>query len=154
MSLIWKCGHVDRINQNKQNISRNGCQVVFDLCRGEPSEACLVADSNFDVLLGHLALKALLQKVEVTGWGLSCSFGSHLGHKRAHEHVNKSTIPSVSRWLCGWHLPIPDRCCTLRERPHKMQDCFIQLSPFQNQYSTYISTVVENKAWRIKLFLH
>lgn len=26
--------------------------------------------------------------------------------------INTSNIPSMSRWLCGWHLLIPDRCCT------------------------------------------
>lgn len=26
--------------------------------------------------------------------------------------INTSNIPSMSRWLCGWHLLIPDHCCT------------------------------------------
>ena len=59
MSLIGKQGHVDG---KKKNSSRNGCQVVLDLSRGEPSEAGLVADPDFDILLRHLALKALLQR--------------------------------------------------------------------------------------------
>lgn len=49
------------MHRQKTEKSGDGCQVVLDLWRRKPSKTILVANSNLNVVLCHLSLKALLQ---------------------------------------------------------------------------------------------
>lgn len=58
-ALILKCGL--KAPSSLWVCSRDGCQVVLHLSWGESFEASLIADPDFNVLLCHLTLKALLK---------------------------------------------------------------------------------------------
>lgn len=58
-ALILKCGL--KAPSSLWVCSRDGCQVVLHLSWGESFEAGLIADPDFNVLLCHLTLKALLK---------------------------------------------------------------------------------------------
>lgn len=94
---------------------RNSSQVVFHLCWGESFEACLITDSHFNVLLCHLTLKTLLLHKERE----TCKhqFGTTTTNVTIRKEFRVvgpgyNNIPSMSKLLCGWHLPTPDHCYT------------------------------------------